>query len=292
MEKSSTSPAVSIGVPVYNGARTIEAALDSLLAQSFSDFEIIISDNASNDATAEICADYAARDARIRYIRQPENIGGERNFKYVLDQATAPYFVWAAADDVRSADFLEVNVALLDANPDYVASTSPNVLEGEAGRYDFALEGGTEQRFAAFFKHCWKSHGLFYSVVRTADLRHCQTMEESFLAWDWAIVLLMASRGNLGRSKQGLITFGTSGESAGSTTYAKLRHSPVEMVLPFARLWHHTATLSQRFSFRGKVQLAATMVGLNARANFERAYALAYGLYRKSLRPLFRRSKA
>lgn len=91
--------AVSIGMPVYNGEKYIREALDSLLGQSFANFELIISDNASTDGTEGICLEYAAQDARIRYIRQPKNLGALANFKFVLDEAQGEYFMWAAADD-------------------------------------------------------------------------------------------------------------------------------------------------------------------------------------------------
>lgn len=94
------SPVVSIGMPVYNGEKYIREALDSLLAQTFAGFELIISDNASTDATEDICQEYAAMDSRIRYVRQPGNRGALANFKFVLDEARGEYFMWAAADDI------------------------------------------------------------------------------------------------------------------------------------------------------------------------------------------------
>ena len=107
-------PKVSIGMPVYNGEPFIRKALDCLLAQTFTDFELIISDNASPDRTPEICQEYAAKDARIRYIRQKENKGATWNFNFVLEQACAEYFMWAACDDLWSPDCLLKYVEVLD----------------------------------------------------------------------------------------------------------------------------------------------------------------------------------
>lgn len=106
-------PQVSIGMPVYNGEPFIREALDSLLAQTFTDFELIISDNASTDGTEAICREYAAKDARIRYVRQVENRGAMPNFQFVLDEALGEYFMWAAADDVWLPKFIETCVKLL-----------------------------------------------------------------------------------------------------------------------------------------------------------------------------------
>lgn len=98
---------ISIGMPVYNGEKYIREALDSLLDQSFSDFELIISDNASSDSTQAICLKYVDRDLRVRYIRQSSNIGAAANFKFVLNQCIGTYFMWAAYDDKWSREWLE-----------------------------------------------------------------------------------------------------------------------------------------------------------------------------------------
>lgn len=92
-------PAVSIGMPVYNGEKYICEALDALLSQSHTDFELIISDNASTDGTGAICQQYAAKDGRIRYVRQAVNLGALANFTFVRDAARGECFMWAAGDD-------------------------------------------------------------------------------------------------------------------------------------------------------------------------------------------------
>jgi len=104
---SENRPLVSIGMPVYNGEKFIREALDSLLGQTLIDFELIISDNASIDATALICRNYAEKDSRIRYIRQQKNLGPFANFQFVLNESNAEYFMWAACDDKWSLDWLE-----------------------------------------------------------------------------------------------------------------------------------------------------------------------------------------
>src|SRR5919112_5909956 len=99
-------PRVTIGLPVYNGERFLEQALDGLLAQTFTDFELIISDNASTDRTPEICQAYAARDSRIRYVRQPENIGAGPNHNILVPMARGEYFKWASHDDLYDPDLV------------------------------------------------------------------------------------------------------------------------------------------------------------------------------------------
>jgi glycosyltransferase involved in cell wall biosynthesis len=100
------TPRVSIGLPVYNGEKYLAIALESILAQDFGDFELIVSDNASTDATQEICEAYARRDPRITYSRLPENIGGARNHNRVVQMASCDLFKWAAHDDRIHPAFL------------------------------------------------------------------------------------------------------------------------------------------------------------------------------------------
>lgn len=114
---SNKQPQVSIGLPVYNGERFIREALDSMLDQEFSDFELIISDNASTDKTEEICREYAVKDARIKYIRQARNIGGQNNFSFVVEESVGQYFSWLAHDDALCVNFLSICVDFLDKNP-------------------------------------------------------------------------------------------------------------------------------------------------------------------------------
>jgi glycosyltransferase involved in cell wall biosynthesis len=111
---------VSIGLPVFNGENYLAEAIESLLDQSFQDFELIIADNASTDATASICTEYAQRDRRVRYVRNAENIGAAPNYNKVFALARGVYFKWAAHDDVCRRDFLQRCIAALDAEPDAV----------------------------------------------------------------------------------------------------------------------------------------------------------------------------
>jgi glycosyltransferase involved in cell wall biosynthesis len=107
-------PRVSIGMPVYNEEHFIRDTLGSLLSQSFKDFELIISDNASTDRTGEICLEYAAHDQRIRYYRTETNIGAIANFNRVFKMANAEYFFWASGHDMRHDTFISRCVELLD----------------------------------------------------------------------------------------------------------------------------------------------------------------------------------
>lgn len=117
------APRVSIGLPVFNGERYLSNTIDSILAQSFTDFELIVSDNASTDRTGEICRAYAQRDARVRYVRNGRNLGAGPNYDNCFHKARGTYFKWAAHDDSLAPDYLAKTVAALDAAPDAVLCT-------------------------------------------------------------------------------------------------------------------------------------------------------------------------
>lgn len=113
---------VSIGMPAYNSENTIAESIDSLLAQDFEDFELIVSDNASTDRTWEIVQSYAARDSRVRPIRQTENIGANRNYTAVVDAARGEYFKWASSNDLCAPQFLSRCITYLRVHPDAVVA--------------------------------------------------------------------------------------------------------------------------------------------------------------------------
>ncbi|MEZ5857069.1 MAG: glycosyltransferase family 2 protein [Hyphomicrobiaceae bacterium] len=128
------SPRLTIGMPVYNGEAFIGSTLQCLLGQTFGDFEIIVCDNASTDKTVAIVEEIARRDPRVRLIANTRNIGANANFSKVAANATAPYFKWAAHDDLYGAEFLARCIAALDADPGVVLAHADSVFIDEAGR--------------------------------------------------------------------------------------------------------------------------------------------------------------
>lgn len=128
-------PRVSIGLPVFDGEKYLEESLNSILAQTFEDFELIISDNASNDRTQEICRAYAARDRRIRYYRNGNNLGASKNFNRVFKLSRGEYFKWIAHDDVIAPDFLAKCVEALDQDPSVVLCHSKVAFIDECGKF-------------------------------------------------------------------------------------------------------------------------------------------------------------
>src|SRR4030095_1053135 len=113
-------PRVSIAIPTYNCVAYIAQSVESLLGQTYGDFELVISDNASNDGTEDVCRRYAALDKRVRYVRRTENIGGPGNFRYVYSLCSGEYHKWSTADDYWHPSFLQEAVAVLDERSDVV----------------------------------------------------------------------------------------------------------------------------------------------------------------------------
>lgn len=130
-----STPLVSVGLFVYNGERFLEQTLQSILNQTFTDFELIISDNASTDRTGEIAEAYANRDNRIRYYRNEKNMGAGWNVRRVYELATGKYFKQAAADDLLEPYFLERCVEILERDPDYVVSYAGTKEVDENGTF-------------------------------------------------------------------------------------------------------------------------------------------------------------
>ncbi|MBI4224881.1 MAG: glycosyltransferase family 2 protein [Candidatus Sungbacteria bacterium] len=107
---------VFIGMPAYNGERFIREAIESIINQSYADWILFISDDASTDNTPTICKEYAKKDSRIVYYRQEKNLGIFPSFKFLLDRAESEYFMWAAHDDIREKDYLKVCVEHMEQN--------------------------------------------------------------------------------------------------------------------------------------------------------------------------------
>lgn len=177
VEPPNNPPRVSIGVPVYNGERFLSQTLDSLVAQTFRDFEVILSDNASTDATARICHEYVEKDPRFRYVCNPHNIGSTRNFNQTVALATAPYFKSANADDLCEPELVAQCVAVLDTHPEVVLCYGRATLIDETGQrrapYDDNLnvrQSRATDRFWAVWKQL-RMMNILQGVMRTEALR-------------------------------------------------------------------------------------------------------------------------
>lgn len=149
---SRSIPKVAIGVPIYNGENFLRQALDSVAAQTFTDFEAFLCDNASTDATADICREYVERDARFRYFPSETNRGASWNFGRSVEMCQSPYFIWAAHDDRWRPTLLEKCVQVLEADPDVVLCYPRSVFIDEQNNELWHFEANLHLRDASAAK--------------------------------------------------------------------------------------------------------------------------------------------
>lgn len=210
-------PCVSIGLPVYNGEPFIEEAIASILAQTFEDFELIISDNASSDRTQEICQAYAARDKRIRYYRQERNVGAARNFNRVFELSRGEYFKWQPADETAEPEFLARCVDLLDREPTIVLACTQfmlrdemkgatQFLKGKTGDYDMRAFSAYD-RFRKLFV-VLGHNGAIWGLMRSRVLRETHLIRH-FPGADDCLLVELIFKGGFGQIPEYLYTMRT-----------------------------------------------------------------------------------
>ena len=177
-------------MPVFNRAATVGRAIESVLAQTFVELELVVSDNASTDDTEAICRRYAERDARIRYTRQPVTISGLENFRFVLADAHAPYFMWLPPDDYVLPRLLELAVPILDTRPEVVcASPQAEFLEADGSRRpaagSFPLLGTLRENLCRYLVDPM-DNSRFYGLYRREALRRVLP-EVAYYGFDWVV---------------------------------------------------------------------------------------------------------
>jgi glycosyltransferase involved in cell wall biosynthesis len=172
-------PTVSIGLPVFNGERYLAEALESLRAQDFDDFELLIGDNGSTDRTRDICLNYARRDSRITYHRSDVNRGATWNYNRLVPLACGRYFKWAAHDDVCAPTFLRRCVEALQSVDEHTVLCYPRtvLIDEHGGVLDDQFldgldldEGSPHERLARHARHTGEQHAVF-GLLRMSALR-------------------------------------------------------------------------------------------------------------------------
>ena len=202
MEESSVK--ISVGMPVYNGEPFLEKAIESILSQTFSDFELIISDNASTDRTEEICRKFESVDSRITYIRNDINIGAARNYQQVFQKSTAKYFRWFNADDLCEKTLHERCFSTMEENPDASMVYGKTILIDDEGEiiehYDDNLhltQESAADRFLTYLSGPGLTNAI-YGLIRRSALENSELMGRgTFPAADIVLVAELALRGKI-----------------------------------------------------------------------------------------------
>jgi len=204
MKDNLSKSKITIGLPSYNGENTIERAIHSLVNQTYSNFELIISDDDSLDSTSEICKKYQLTDNRIKFIENKNRKGWINNFIYLLDQAQTEYFMWAAQDDYWDPKFIEKNIQVLESNPKFVGSISKIKLVGNNLKSYYSNDsqiefirkyiGTYEEKVQDILEFNWIAN--LYSVFRTEQIKK-SIIRKKFASWDFALLLNLVKFGDL-----------------------------------------------------------------------------------------------
>jgi glycosyltransferase involved in cell wall biosynthesis len=276
---------LTIGIPIYNGEKFIQSRLENILSQSFQDFDLIISDNASTDRTSKICKTFVLKDKRIQYFQQDHNIGGIKNYQFVSSKAKTEYFVFAAVDDMWGETFLEQNLDILEndisvvgsvGKIEWIGSTShknnefgikskDNIFQKiyKQTRKKFqhhgtdSINGKTfEERAAIFLRKLQTQNPSFnmYSIFRTNALQKSinpKKNSKEFYHTFWNNVCInVLEYGNIHLIDEVLIYYNTDGGGSGVTPikeYKTKKISLIQCIIP----WHtQTLWFIHKFGFK------------------------------------------
>lgn len=206
-----SGPKITVHIPVYNGDNYLETEIDSLLAQTYADFELLITDNCSTDRTADICQRYAQQDPRVRYVRNERNIGSNPNFDLGVELARGEYFKWASHDDFHAPEFLERCVDVLDSDPHVVLVQSLVQIVDDKGHnltlYDSQLHGSDSNDPVERFKpltHIRHTCTEIFGLFRTEALKKTKLNAANYHAVDRALLAELSLIGKIVQIKKPL----------------------------------------------------------------------------------------
>jgi len=241
---SRNNPRVSIGMPVFNGEEYIQEALDSILKQTFSNFEIIISDNASTDRTQEICLKYASKDNRIRYYRNKKNLGGPTNYNLVFKLSSGEYFKWAAYDDLLAPEFLRKCVSVLDKEPSLVGCHSKTGRINQNGVLQGYFNKGFLNRIDSMKTHerfrdlldMYYTTTIFHGVYRASIFAQSQ-LHGSYIGADRNLVAELSLMGRIYQLSECLFFWRMHPRSYTSMFYGKIRKNTLDRLRKETTWW-------------------------------------------------------
>jgi glycosyltransferase involved in cell wall biosynthesis len=251
---------MTIGLPVFNGEKTIRKTLNSIISQTCKDYILLISDNASTDSTSLICEEFTKNDERIKYIRQNENIGWEKNFHNLVERCNTEYFAWISADDFWEPEFIEKNINFLESNKEFVGSSGLTKWFGD--KENDELTDSKFQNFLSkirFFlkptkiKTLESSYGknvrellskghtdMMFGIYRTDVLKKSVKNINFGLGWGYAFLLNVLKFGKINLISEILYWKYNKGTSkSGMITYSKVNHGTFSRIftgMPFT-IW-------------------------------------------------------
>lgn len=283
-------PRVSIGLPVYNGEKYVREAIESVLAQTFKDFELIISDNASTDQTEKICQEYAAKDPRVHYYRNAKNLGAAKNFNRVFELSSGEYFKWLAADDCLKPRFISDCIKVLEANPDVVLVCSKTTNYDENTEQTYLVEGDLNlsspkisARFSGVLWRCLPANRAIWGLMRRRVLEQTHLIR-SFIGADDCLLIEMAMKGKFVQLPEALYHMNSCHSNAfhilkylhGREGIAETRwydpENKARIVMPYwRRLWEYLLlVLRGDASFGEKIFMVMDLFYFSGRTRYRR----------------------
>jgi len=220
MNEEILSPVVSIGLPVFNGGKSVRKTIEAVLSQTFRNFELIISDNASTDSTYKICKEFEKKDKRVRCVQQKNNMGPWWNFNFVLKEAKSDYFLWTAGDDYMSENYLESNLEIIRNNKKCIGSVGKtnyfgttveelkpvlnDSLTGKVNKkvrrwlssfYINSFEGTYNEKIRMALK--WTGAGLYMYGIFKTDIFRKSMPKEKFFGLESVFLLNLIKHGDI-----------------------------------------------------------------------------------------------
>ncbi len=234
------TPLVTIGIPTYNRVGMLGRSIESALCQDYPMIEVIISDNASTDNTQEVCREFCKKDDRVKYVKQPSNIGAVANFTAVLKRASGEYFMWLGDDDWIDASYVSHCMSLLLSSPDVgLASGAPIYYRDGSKAYDGKMFDLLEEswfvRVASYYAKV-ADNGTYYGIMRTKQLQ--QIVAPNIMGGDWHLIANIAATGKIRMSS----VVSVHRELGGATT--SYRQIAKSLGLPFIQAMFPMVTIA------------------------------------------------
>lgn len=281
-------PLVTIGVPVLNGEKTIERALKSIVSQTYSNIEIIISNNNSNDQTELICRKFFNLNKKVKVINQEKQITMTENFIFLLTQAKkkTKYFCWVAADDYISSNFIEVNLRFLETNKSFIASTSPTNYKGY--RYNTNKMGDCSIIDSSLGKRISKALDMVHSNARIFSLFKYEIFDDlifsdkHFLGSDFNIILHALKKGKFNKANLGYIVLSKSGTSHQQNLFKAYAKSKFDLIFPFNALLINALYSFKDYSIGIKIIIMYKIFNFNIYTNISRLKTKVLYLFKRS----------
>ncbi len=279
-------PGISIGLPTYNSMSTISKVIDSILSQTYVNFEVVVCDNASSDGSYEYLLEISNIDPRIRLFRNKFTVDPLVNFKNCLSFAQGNYFMWWASDDTRSSNFLENNIKFLISNLSYIASTSIYKMDSQSSfnKSIMCLTGEQHIRIKAFIDNSYNSNGIFYLIAtreQFQSLVSLRTFKKSVPIIDWIIIIEFLLKGNINIDRASSTIFGSTGDSSNPNGWKVHRTSFFRLFIYYYDMFFFMHKSRSLMKSRTKLVIAVWCIKMQL--NYFKVLLLEFMSYMKKL---------